>query len=206
MTEDRKLSPVICPLSPALRFQSALTSCSRATAPRPASARRGTRSSSGPLSASATCCVSVSCPATRGSQAGGELVAEAGDDRLRRAGRREHAPPGIGLEPGKTALAHGRHRAERRRARLAGLHDRPDATGLDLRDRQRCAADEQVDVAGNDVVHGRSAAAIGHVNEPHSRLFRQQRHGEVADAAAADRGVAHRVGLGLGARSRRRAC
>ena len=131
-------------------------------------------------------------------QAGRKRGPEAADDRLRRACRREYAPPGIGVEAGKAALVYGRHRRERRRACPAGLHNPPDGAGLDLRDRERGAADEEVDMAGDRVVHGRTPAAIGHVDELNAGPFRQQRHGEVTDAAAADRAVADRAGLGLG--------
>ena len=60
-------------------------------------------------------------------------------------------------------------------------------------------ADQKIDMAGDGVVHGRAAAPIGHMDEPHARLLRQQRHGEVTDAAAADRGIADRLGLGSAA-------
>jgi hypothetical protein len=78
------------------------------------------------------------------------------------------------------------------------LHHAPDGADLNLRNGQRGAADEKVDVAGHGVVHGRPAAAIRHVDELHARLLREQRHGEVADAAATDRGIADRARLGLG--------
>ena len=55
-------------------------------------------------------------------------------------------------------------------------------------------------MAGDGIVHGGTAAAIGHVDEPNPRLLRQQHHREVADAAAADRGIAHAIGLRLGGR------
>ena len=68
------------------------------------------RNSSGPASSMLTCCVSMSCLETFGlAQRRDKLGAEAVDDRLRRAGRREHAPPRIGAEAGKAAVADGRH-------------------------------------------------------------------------------------------------
>src|SRR6476660_5731542 len=129
--------------------------------------------------------------------AGGDVGAEAADDRRGRGRRREYAPPRIGLESGKAALAHRRHGAQRWRTRLAGLHHRPDGAGLNLWNGKGGAADEEVDVAGDGVVHGRATAAIGHVDELGAGLLGQQGHGEVTDAAAADRGIADRARLGL---------
>src|SRR5437899_7268235 len=80
-----------------------------------------------------------------------KVTAEPAHDRLRRAGRRKHAPPRKRLEAGKTALGDGWDRAQRRGARFAGLGDRPDRPGLDLRDRKRGAADEKIDMSGNGV-------------------------------------------------------
>ena len=43
-------------------------------------------------------------------------------------------------------------------------HEAAKLAGLDLRRHQRGAADGQIDVAGERVVHQRPAAAIGHVH------------------------------------------
>jgi hypothetical protein len=45
-----------------------------------------------------------------------QLGAEPAHDHLRRARRRKHAPPSMGLKAWKAAFPKGRHRVERRRA------------------------------------------------------------------------------------------
>ena len=44
-------------------------------------------------------------------------------------------------------------------------------------------------MAGDRIVHGRTAAAIGHMDELDARLLAQQHHGQMPDAAAADRRI-----------------
>ena len=80
----------------------------------------------------------------------------------------------------------------------AVLPHRPQPAGGDMRRQQRHAAVDEVDVAGQRIVHRRRAAAIGDVRELDPGLLAEQRHGEMPDAAAADRAVADLAGRLLG--------
>src|SRR5262245_33177710 len=128
------------------------------------------------------------------------LVAESVDDVFRSARRCKNAPPGIGFESGKAALSARGYSRYALMALFSGLHDRTNCAGLDLRHRQRGAADEKLYVASHGVVHRWTAAAIRHMGEFDAGALRQQRHREMSDAAAADRAVTHfaRIVLGEG--------
>ena len=109
----------------------ALMPFSRTTSPqRASSAGRGT--GAGPRGRQGRrliCCVSVSCRATRSSfhLCSPGRLREAVDQRLPVCPGREHAPPGVGFEAGKACFDRGAARRECRLARLAGLHQRPQA-------------------------------------------------------------------------------
>src|SRR5581483_3290320 len=122
-------------------------------------------------------------------QAVGERGAEFLDDRLRRVGGREHAPPGVGLEAWEAGLDRRLCVGKRCDASFAGLQQRPQPLAVDLWRHQCGATDDQIDMARDGISNRRTAAAVGHVHHGHARALAQQRHGEVTDAAGADGGV-----------------
>ena len=83
----------------------------------------------------------------RVAQGRGKLVGEPADDRLGRA---------------CLALGDRRHIRERRGPGLAGFCQRSDRAGLNERNGLRCAGDEQINMPGDEIVHGGAAAAIGY--------------------------------------------
>ena len=74
---------------------------------------------------------------------------------------------------------------------LMGEGDRPGVLASKL----KILADQKINVTRNRVVHGGTAATIGNVDERDARLLRQQDHGEMPDAAAANRCVSDRMRL-----------
>ena len=87
---------------------------------------------------------------------------ELGDDVLRRALGRPQPVPERNLHAGHADLVHGRNIGQRRPARLRhhgeGLH----LAAAHMRQRLRGLGAHQVDLAGDQVLHRRRAAAIGH--------------------------------------------
>src|SRR5258708_25109551 len=154
-----------CPPSPLMLF-------SRATGPQICICSvTNLRSSSGPPRLRATCCVSVTCLRTRSSRRlNARVRAKPLNHRLRRASRRENAPPRIGLKTRKTALRNRRHRREHHDPRDSSLYDRPDHACLNLRNRKSRTADQQIDVTRDDIVHRWSATPVGYMHKLDTRL------------------------------------
>ena len=80
--------------------------------------------------------------------------------------RPEHREPEAQIDVGvlDAGLFQRRYLRQCRRARLAGDGEALDAIGVDQRLCHLARRQRQVDVAGDQVGHGRAAAAIGHVD------------------------------------------
>ena len=115
------------------------------------------------------------------------------DDRLRRLGRHRDAEPGIGDQVGIAQLLHGRHVGEGGIALLAADGERAHLAGLDVRGGRRQRIEHRRHVAGDGVDHGRTGAAIGHMD--HRRADHLLAAARPADGCSSPR-----------PRSRRRAC
>jgi hypothetical protein len=68
----------------------------------------------------------------------------------------------------------------------------------DQRHRRRHAADGHVDMSAHRILNQRARALVGNVKEPGLGHARQELGGQMLRAAAADRAVADRIGLGTG--------
>ena len=74
---------------------------------------------------------------------------------------REQAEPSRHVEPGHAGFVRGRDVRDRAGALRRHVDDRLDGAGADLRQRHRALRDQKVDLAGDQIGHGRAGAAIG---------------------------------------------
>ena len=118
---------------------------------------------------------------------------EAAQDRLRRARRRQRAPPGERVDTGDAGLRHRGKVREARRAPRPGLRQGPQGLA-NLAAEAGIGRHRQVQLARRGGGAHRSAAAIWHVDHAEAAGLLHQRHGEVREAAIADRAVGERVG------------
>ena len=104
----------------------------------------------------------------------------------RRCSRRdEHAEPLVEDEPLDAGFLEGRHIRQALRARRRGLGEQPQGAGLVVRHERRRSERPQLHVAGDEVVDGRAAAAIGHLLELDARELGEPLHDHVLRRALA---------------------
>ena len=86
-------------------------------------------------------------------------------DGVRCALRHEEGVPGVGFEVRRALFKRGRQVRQGRRARLVEDRERLDRAAIDLRLRRGDDLAQEVDLAGREVLHRRTRAAIGHVGD-----------------------------------------
>jgi hypothetical protein len=104
------------------------------------------------------------------------------------------------LEVRRPRLLHGRQVGQHVEARARGHGEGLDRVALDLRHRVGGLVAEQVDLAGNEVVHGRSRAAVGDLRELDPESLLQEQVAEVRVRADARMRRRHLGAFGLEAR------
>ena len=93
----------------------------------------------------------------------GDRVVQLVDDRLRRAGRRDDAPPVGRHIAGHAGFGDGRQVGQDRAALRAAGGERPQLAALDVRHRLHDRGEHHLGFAGDHREHGRPAAFVGHV-------------------------------------------
>jgi hypothetical protein len=124
---------------------------------------------------------------------GGKPVA----DRLRQRRRADEAEPDIDLVARKPGLLEGGDIGHGGVAFVARHGQRPQLAGLHLCQHIRQVVDGQVDAAGDEVRHGRRAAAIGHMGDVDAGAVLQQFRREMRAAAGPGTGIAELARLRL---------
>src|SRR5215467_7108798 len=86
-------------------------------------------------------------------------------DQGRRRGARDHdAVPGDGFEPGQAGFRHGRQIGDAARAPRSGHRERPQASGLDVRDRGGGSREHHLRLPRDDVGQRRLGSLVRHVD------------------------------------------
>ena len=129
-----------------------------------------------------------------------QRLADAVDDRLRRARRHHDAEPRRHLGLGKALLRHGRRVGEIFRAAVADRADDPDGAGLHLRQRLVGRQEGRGDQAAGDIRHHLRIAAIADRGDVDAGEPLEQFEAEMPGRALAGMAVVQRARFRLGQR------